>query len=241
MAIKGKKKSQSRGSQARRRPAGAPRPASVRREHVSWYRTSGGRVAVAVIAALVLSSIAGIVAAVNSSSNRAESRRDRLDAYTSNVRAFALQIADPATQMTQMSAIPPELEPEFISELRKQSNGWIETLTGARAEAAQSEPPAGLGDVNRLLTESLLLYKSSAESLLLATRAKGDVQTSLVRNAVDQHERAGNIFISAVGLIDREREREGLNPSGIGHPAQTGTFPQPTPQASPTEEPSEDQ
>jgi hypothetical protein len=179
----------------------------------------------------VLSSIGGVIAAVNSSSNRAEGRRERLDQYTNAVRNFAQEIADPATQM---AVIPPELTKEVIPELSKQTGEWVDTLVAARAEAAQSTPPASLREVNRLLTESLLLYKAAAESLKLSTDAKGDVQTSLVRSAIDQHERAGNIFTTALALIDREREREGLAPSGIGHPAQMGTFPQPTPEPSPT-------
>jgi hypothetical protein len=135
-----------------------------------------------------------------------------------------------------MAAIPPELTGDIIPQLSKQADEWVDSLVGARAEAAQSEPPASLRDVNRLLTESLLLYKSAAESLKLSTDAKGDVQTSLVRSAIDQHERAGSIFTTALALIDREREREGLAASGIGHPAQMGSFPQPTPEPSPTNE-----
>jgi hypothetical protein len=135
-----------------------------------------------------------------------------------------------------MAAIPPELTRDIIPQLSKQADEWVDTLVSARAEAAQSEPPASLRDVNRLLTESLLLYKSAAESLKLSTDAKGDVQTSLVRSAIDQHERAGNIFTTALTLIDREREREDLAASGIGHPAQMGSFPQPTPEPSPTNE-----
>lgn len=231
MAIKGKKKPQSRGGAARRRPAGAPRPAGVRREHVPWYRTSGGRVAVAVIAALVLSSIGGIIAALNSSSNRAEARRDQLDQYTSTVRDFAQVIADPATQM---SVIQPELNNPQAREITQQAEDWSTALVEAQAEAARNEPPATMAEINNLLSESLLLYLSAAENIQQATESEGEVRPVLIGSALGQHERAGNIFVTAVALIDREREREGLAPSGIGHPAQMGTFPQPTPEPSPT-------
>ena len=42
MAIKGKKKSQSRGSQGVRRPAAAPRPTVSARRKTSWWRTRDG-------------------------------------------------------------------------------------------------------------------------------------------------------------------------------------------------------
>jgi hypothetical protein len=232
MAIKGKKKSQSRGA-ARRRPAGAPRPTAVRREHSPWYRTSGGRVAAAVIVALVLSSIGGIIAALNSSSNRAEARQEGLDQYTSLVRGFAQEIADPATQM---SVITPEMGGDALKELAKQSDQWSETLVGARADIAQTKPPASMRDVNGLLSESVLLYTSAAETIKLATDTTGEMRNSLLLNGLNQHERAGSIFLTVVALIDREREREGLEASGIGHPAQLGSFPQATPQPSPTGE-----
>ena len=238
MAIKGKKKSQSRGT-ARRRPAGAPRPTAVRREHIPWYRTSGGRVAAAVIIALVLSSVGGLIAALNSSSNQAEARQNSIDDYTQRVRDFAQEIADPATQM---AVVTPETSGDALAELSKQADQWAETLVGARAEAARSEPPVSLADVNRLLSESLLLYTSAAETFKLAADAKGEMQNSLLLNGLSQHERAGSIFLTVVSLIDRERDREGLQASGIGHPAQLGSFPQPTPQESPSdEEEAEDQ
>jgi hypothetical protein len=229
MAIKGKKKAQSRGA-ARRRPAGAPRPTAVRREHTPWYRTSGGRVAVAIIAALVLSSIGGIIAALNSSSNRSEARREQLDEYTSVVRDFGQQMADPATQM---AAITPETAGGALRDLAKQSSDWADQLVAARAEAAQTQPPASMREVNGLLSESLLLYTSAAETLRLAADAEGEMQSSLLLNALNQHERAGNIFLTTVALIDREREREGMEASGIGHPAQIGTL-TPSPEPSPT-------
>jgi len=205
----------------------------MRREHVPWYRTSGGRVAAAVILALVLSSIGGIIAALNSSSNRAEARRDSLDGYTSVVRDFADTIADPATQM---SVITPEIRGGALSELPDQTDEWIETLVAARAEATRTEPPVVMREINGLVAESLLLYTAAAETFKLAADAEGQMRTSLLLNGLNQHDRAGSIFLTVVALIDRERDREGLEASGIGHPAQLGNLPQPTPQPSPTNE-----
>ena len=42
MALKGKKKSQSRGSEGRRHPAAAPRAVYSSRAHEPWYRTATG-------------------------------------------------------------------------------------------------------------------------------------------------------------------------------------------------------
>ena len=205
----------------------------MRREHVPWYRTSGGRVAAAVILALVLSSIGGIIAAVNSSSSRAEARRDRLDEFTSRVRDFAGTIADPATQM---SAITPEIRGEALSDLPGQTDGWIETLVAARAEATRTEPPVVVREINDLVLESLLLYTSAAETFKLAADAGDEMRTSLLLNGLNQHDRASSIFLTVVALIDRERDREGLEASGIGHPAQLGSLPEPSPLPSPTDE-----
>jgi hypothetical protein len=135
-----------------------------------------------------------------------------------------------------MSLITPDLTGDALSDLSKQSDDWAEVLVGARAGAAQTQPPASMRSVNGLLTESLLLYTSAAETFKLATDAEGEMQRSLLLNGLNQHERAGSIYLTVVALLDRERERESLEASGIGHPAQLGSLPQPTPQPSPTNE-----
>ncbi|MDQ3957514.1 MAG: hypothetical protein M3273_04245, partial [Actinomycetota bacterium] len=54
MAIKGKKKSQSRGSQGLRRPAAAPRPVYTGRRHTPWYKTTEGRLIGGILAAALI-------------------------------------------------------------------------------------------------------------------------------------------------------------------------------------------
>ena len=54
MAIKGKKKSQSRGSQGQRRPAAAPRPVYTGRRHTPWYKTTEGRLIGGMLIAVVV-------------------------------------------------------------------------------------------------------------------------------------------------------------------------------------------
>jgi hypothetical protein len=233
MAIKGKKKSGTRGNQARRRPSGAPRPTHVRREHTPWYRTSGGRVTVAIVAVLLLSAAGGIVAAITSSNNKRDQRRERIEAYTERVRAFGGEIADPATQM---SLVPPQVAGDILPQIRRQSTDWIETLKNSRGEAAQLEPPSGFADVSRLFTETVLLYQSAAETYLLATNTRGNTQVALLQKAADQRDRANTIFTSAVGIIDEQRADEGMDASGIGNPAQLGAPPEPAPSPTATPE-----
>ncbi|MFN2389188.1 MAG: hypothetical protein ABR575_06220, partial [Actinomycetota bacterium] len=57
MAIKGKKKSQSRGSQGQRRPAAAPRPTYAPRRATRWYQTPAGRLAAITLGLLLLGTV----------------------------------------------------------------------------------------------------------------------------------------------------------------------------------------
>ena len=82
MALKGKKKSRVRGSQAKRRPASAPRPAYGSHEKPRWYQTTQGMVIGFIIAAVLVVFVWWFVADKRSESQARETKQEQLQAYT---------------------------------------------------------------------------------------------------------------------------------------------------------------
>jgi hypothetical protein len=220
MAIKGKKKQQSRGSQARRRPGMAPRQ-YVRPAHLPWYRTSGGRVAVAIIAVLLIAAIGGSVAALSSSRSDQAAKQTAVDDYTARVKTTMQELAQP---VSSLGAFPPEPTAKDLKQLKDDVVTWRNGLRSAQSGASSLKPPAELRNVNVLFVESIIEYLSAVDSYASVTHVKGDSQGDqalrirLLRNANDDRTRATSLWTTAVALLDDERAEVGLEPSGIGNP-----------------------
>jgi hypothetical protein len=217
MAIKGKKKSQTRGSQTRRRPATAPRVVTTRQAHVPWYQTSGGRVVAAIVIVLLLAGIGIAIAQVNASGNRRERRQEALDDYTGEIRDIALAANPAAAQMQQLLGKPPGDDEQQLKDLRKQAEGWVGTFTGARP-GPKLRAPKGLPSLSGLFGRSIDAYASAATTYQLAAKAPEEDRAGLLTLAGQQQQIAAGVWVSAVDVLDQERLEAGMRASGIEAP-----------------------
>jgi hypothetical protein len=215
MAIKGKKKQQRRGSQARRRPAVAPRGPAARATHVPWHGTPGGRVAAAIIVVILIAAIGGTIAAVSSNNRAEQDRAAVLDAYTGQVRTLLQEVSGPATQMAAFPAEPSAQELKALPDLVVR---WRNGLRSAQNGADLLQPPDRLRQVNVLFVESIVEYLSTVETYEVASTVEGNARQRILDTAVDDRNRATALWTTAVALLDQERDESGLSASNIGSP-----------------------
>lgn len=227
MAIKGKKKSQSRGSQGSRRPAQAPRPvASSRRGPTPFYRTRDGILLLGIFGAVALAVV--IWAIVNARSNAADTqkRADALDDYTSQVRAVLQEVSPVAAEMTQVAPAP---SPDLVAGLEDDTKTWLETLQGGREQLGGIAPPEDAEHLQALFEQSIGAYLAAADAYVLVPGVDDKLQPRLLAAATAQRDRAGALAATAILALDDERSDLGLDLSGIQAPSKTAPVaPQPS-------------
>jgi hypothetical protein len=222
MAIKGKKKPQSRGSAARRRPAAPPRLAYVRQVRVPWYRTPGGRVAAAVGLVLLITAVAVGTTTVTSNRNEASARRERIDSYTSSIRTLMGEVVKPASALAEF---PPKPDDRVLKGLEEHSKEWYKALTSAGGSARKLKAPSGLEGLNALFFESIRLYSISASTYEVAASADGATRQGILERAKEQTDAATSVWTDAVYLLDQARDDAGLSASEIVSPPLAGATP----------------
>jgi hypothetical protein len=199
VAIKGKKKSQSRGSQGQRRPAAAPRPVYTGRKPTPWYKTTEGRLIGGMIVAVIVGvSIWAIADAQNKSKERTE-RREALEGYVASVRAFATSLGPVAEEMSLVATGEPDFEA-----LEKDAPAWSEDLAAAQAQIATLQPPDGADVVNDLFLQSLASYSSAARTFESVADADGDLRNELLAQGNEEVDQAAMLFGLAVDALDEE-------------------------------------
>jgi hypothetical protein len=212
MAIKGKKKSQSRGSHARRRPASAPRPlVGPRRE--PWYRTQRGRAIAAVVLVIVVGVAWWAIARAQERAADLELNQAVLEEYTGELRAL-LQTVRPAAQ--GMNAA---VGPGGVDAIGDEVPAWTATLRRARTEARATFAAPVVAEVHALVSQSIDLYRAAASTYELVPDAPKQLQDRLIARASAQRDSAASIWVAAVAVLDRERAREELDPSGLAAPS----------------------
>jgi hypothetical protein len=218
MAVKGKKKSQTRGSQGRRRPAAAPRPSITARTHIPWYRTAGGRVGIAVgVVGLIAAVAAGVVAARTDPG--LEARQERLEGYTERVSALGGDLAPVAGEM---KAAPAGVDAAGLERLKKSTKRWIGALAAAQGDVADLRPPASLDGTNPLFAQAVQLYSAAAEQYDLAVRAPQELQAEILARAGALRDQAASLWTIALNQIEGERAEAELGPAGLQPPAAPG-------------------
>jgi hypothetical protein len=221
MAIKGKKKQQSRGSQARRRPAMAPRAAYNRSAHVPWYRTAGGRVAAAIVVVLLIAAVGGTVAAISSNNSEDRDQQIAVEDYTDRVRNTLTALSQP---VSSLAAFPPNPTEQELKQLPDAVARWKTALREVQSGSGELKPPPELKNVNILFVESIIGYLSAVDELNAVTRVEGDsrkdriVRELLLRNAADDRNRATAVWSTGVALLDEARARLDLEASNITNP-----------------------
>ena len=230
MAIKGKKKSQNRGSQARRRPAAPPRPAvTPKGQALAWYRNP--RI-VAVLGTLAIILIGVIVLITQNNAEEADKlakQQETLDEYTDEINALLQQLRDPATGLAE--ADPEFLDAKVAKELEKNAKEWATQFQEALQSFSQIVPSqqGSIEKIHNLYNQSIQIYMTAAGTYQLAAESEGRPQQAALALAANQRTQAGAVWTEATALLDDERRAADLELSGLNAPdspaAGAGTSP----------------
>ncbi|MDQ4142727.1 MAG: hypothetical protein M3198_03125 [Actinomycetota bacterium] len=251
MAIKGKKKSQKRGSQARRRPAAPPRAAVAPRRKAAWYSSTMGKAALGILAVIAFGVIFVLVQNARDEAAQLEKRQEALDSYTDELRSILQSLRPPAGAM---AATPPALEEEeAASQLEEDAAGWVEQIEKAQTAFARVAPSGALleqepsiQNINNLYAQSLSIYLSAARTYQLAATVDAKAQADALAAASTQRGQASSIWTEATALLDKRRESADIDPSGLTAPdaaagaPPAGAPPTDLPTDIPTDIPTED-
>ncbi|MEA2485382.1 MAG: hypothetical protein QOD46_493 [Actinomycetota bacterium] len=229
MAVKGKKKSQSRGSQGRRRPAPAPRVAYAARPRPPWYRTTAGRVIAALALVIAVVAIFAIVQSGGDSGNLTQ-RQNALDQYTGSMRGL-LQSITPAA--TEENAVPNKLSPKQGKSVKTHSVTWLAELAAAQRSAGNvTAPTPTTQSATLLFAESVQLYEQAATIFGLAPDTSDSVQGKLLASAGNLRNQATSLWQQGVNLLDQSRTQAKMAPSQLRLPTSGAVAPS-TPPPSP--------
>ena len=221
MALKGKKKSRVRGSQARRRPASAPRPSYGSREKPPWYQTTQGMVVGFLVIVSLIIFVWAWVADSRSDSEARAAQREALQSYTTDLRAF-IQELDPIASVITASASLSD------KELEKEVDAWKDELSGISVISEMS-PPEELSAMTGLVDVVMGLYGQSIEQFELVPTLEGKIREEVSAKATASYLTANNVLVGIIGSVDAARASADLGPSGLTPPAapQVQTSPSP--------------
>ena len=222
MAIKGKRKSQARGSQARRRPAAAPRPVAVARR-TPWYRTTAGKVLAGIVLAVIVGVVWWSIARAQDRADALELRQGALETYTRNIQGLLQRVRPPAQAMSNVSGAPDKA----VRGLREHAAGWAKSLEKAKTEAARTFAGPSTITAHGLFRSAIDGYLSAAKTYGLAARAKGPLQVNALARAAEQRDAAANVWLGAIQVLDQARESADLGASNLGVPSEPPPVSQP--------------
>ncbi|MDQ4125685.1 MAG: hypothetical protein M3134_08810 [Actinomycetota bacterium] len=222
MAIKGKKKSQSRGSQGQRRPAAAPRPVYTGRKHTPWYKTTEGRLVGGLLIAVVVGVTIWLVADAQSKSRERTETRQALEDYVSTVRSFTNALGPVAEAM----GTAPQTGGD-VGELKEDAAKWSTDLSSAQAQIVSVPPPDEASVASKLFDQSLASFLSAARTFETAADAEGELQAELLAQAHEEHQQATGLFELGVEALDAELLDVGGENSNLRLPQATPQTPEP--------------
>jgi hypothetical protein len=231
MAIKGKKKSQSRGSQARRRPAAAPRAIAAGRRRTAWYKTPQGRAALIVALLVVAGVVTGLVLKAKSNSTKLADRQNAIERYTGSVRSVLQTITPAASEMVAAPTDPDDAA--ALDDLKKQSKSWVDTLDTATKDVSVLRPPPAALDAQTIFNQSVVVYRMAAQQYGLVPDANDKIRADLLIAAAGLRDEANSLWTNATTILDEARQELELSASGLRSPGtappggQTTTAPTP--------------
>lgn len=230
MAVKGKKKSQSRGSQGRRRPAQAPRAAYGARPQQPWYRTTAARVIAALVLVVALVAIIVVVQSGPDQTNLTN-RQNALDQYTGDVRALLQGITPPATGE---DGVPNKLTAKQAKALKGQTRSWQAQIAKIQQTVGNvTAPTPSTQNANIIFGESIQLYSQAATTFGLAPSTSGSVQVKMLASAASLRDQATGMWQQGVNVLDQARSAAQMTPSQLRIPTAGTVAPTaPTPSAS---------
>ena len=222
MAIKGKKKSQTRGSQGQRRPAAAPRPVYTGRKRTPWYKTNEGRLVGGLLLAVVIGVTIWLVTDAQTKSRERTETRQALEDYVSTVRSFTNGLGPVAENMGLAPTTP-----EDLGTLKKDAAKWTEDLSAAQAQLVSFPPPDEASVASKLFDQSMSSFLSAARTFESAADAEGDLQADLLAQAHEEHQQATGLFDIAVEALDAELLEVGGDNSNLVLPQSAPPVPEP--------------
>lgn len=222
MAIKGKKKSQSRGSQGQRRPAAAPRPAYTGRKHTPWYKTTEGRLIGGMLIAVIVGVTIWLVADAQNDSKQRTATRQALEEYVKTVRSFTNALGPVAEEMGLVDPAEPDVEA-----LKEDAQKWATDLAAAQAQIAAVRVPEEAEVASRLFDQSMASFLSAGRTFESVSDAEGRLRTELLAQATEEREQATALFDLGVVALDAELQDVGGQNSNLLLPQSTPVAPDP--------------
>ena len=220
MAIKGKKKSGNRGSQARRRPAAAPRPVvSSARSKIPWYNTATGRV-IAALLVVALIAVVGTIIAVNRGT--AAEKEDKIEAIEAYVAELSSVVQDAAPAIGEMSTVTPGVPAEQLETLKEDAQGWTDDIEAAASRLASMQPPEEASSIHPYFLQAFQGYSTGAKILIDASDTEGKTQADLLTRSTEVRSNAEGVWATATTQLDAELTDLGGDPSGLQSPAVAG-------------------
>jgi hypothetical protein len=215
MAIKGKKKSGSRGSQARRRPATAPRVMTARQTHTPWYQTAAGRVVAAIVIVALLAGVGTVIAQVNAAGDRRSERQEALTEFTRTIEGLQQDLGGTVAEMAGVARTPSK---KVLETLKDDATGWVKAVNDVRSETQGLQGPEGLASLPALFDQAVGLYAQAATMYQIVPGLDDDDRVELLSTATYQLGAAAGVWQAGVGILDEARAEDGLDPSGIAPP-----------------------
>jgi hypothetical protein len=227
MAIKGKKKSQSRGSQARRRPAAAPRAIAAGRRRPPWYRTPQGRAGIIAFLIVVAAVVTGLVLNAKSNSEKLADRQDAFEEYTGSIRGVLQTLTPAASDMLTTPADAGDFA--SLSRLPRRAKQWSETINSAIDQLIALEPPARATLVQSFLEQSGQLYLNTSRIFELMADQPDKTRGELLAEATTMRDQANTLWVNALALLDEYRNELEMDPAGLRAPQSNPANVQPSP------------
>ena len=241
MAIKGKKKSQNRGSQARRRPAAPPRAPVQQRRTIPWYRTSTAIAIMGVIAIIAIGIVVFTVQGNREDQEALEKKQNALTQYTDRVRNVLQSLRLPVEDMVAAPAAFEE--PKQAEDLAEDAEGWAKDLEKLQGELVGITPEAAFQTAHTLYLHSITTYITASRAYSLAATSEDEnTQTEALALASAERDHASTLWTEATTLLDEQRSNAELELSGLNAPGApaAGTTPAAVPSGIPTDVPIED-
>jgi hypothetical protein len=178
-----------------------------------------------VVILLVLAVSLGVGILVNASSDEGlETRRNRLEQFTDQVRDLRGQITDVATQMSQAPLSPRQ---KGFDELGKDAGKWSRSLGSAVRTASSLEAPGALSTPGQLLVQAVRTWATAAQTFQVASTLDPAAQPQVLILAASQREQALEMWALAVSDLEDARADADLDPSGLQPPASPSVAPPP--------------
>jgi hypothetical protein len=171
--------------------------------------------ALGVVIALVM---AGAVILSNrpSGASHSDGGKEALETYTASLQS-QLERLGPVGK--EMADAPREISDETDARsVAAKARSWERRIERAKAEAAAVQPGPQAVASYQVVTQAIVLLGSAAKTCQLAPDVDPKAQSELLQGAAEQRDEANLLWQTGVGLLDQERAKAGLGPSGLQAP-----------------------